>query len=82
MSISLHSFVFNPIALRKAKIVCLAYNLDLSECAYNFGLSECNRVYGLSEYHFGCLVLMFIIFIIVHVIKHDLKISDLEGGQE
>ena len=29
-----HNIYFNPVALRKAKIV------------YNFGLSECNRVNG------------------------------------
>ena len=37
------SYLVNPIALRKAKIV---YNFGLSECnrVNNFGLSECNRV--------------------------------------
>ena len=33
--------LFNPVALRKAKIV---YNFGLSECIYNFGLSECSRL--------------------------------------
>ena len=32
---------FNPVALRKAKIV------------YNFGLSECNRVYEIVEVFIG-----------------------------
>ena len=33
-----HSCHFNPVALRKAKIV------------YNFGLSECNRIKGLKYF--------------------------------
>ena len=33
--------LFNPIVLRKAKIVC------------NFGLSECNRVNFLTQFYLG-----------------------------
>ena len=42
--VKFHPPIFNPIALRKAKIV------------YNFGLSECNRVKFNDTGHYNILV--------------------------